>query len=97
MAFQTGLEGKPWYFGLVVGLIAWRDLPAYFSDWTRSGNVRFLYHADQIEVAADIAASGSQHVAATSLLFGPWDQEALRLALAAQGPRPPSGLLAARR
>ena len=21
MAFQTGLEGKPWYFGLIAGLV----------------------------------------------------------------------------
>ncbi|MCA9974962.1 MAG: hypothetical protein KC413_04405, partial [Anaerolineales bacterium] len=37
---------------LLVGSIAWRDLPDYFVNWTQRGMVRFLYRADIHEVAA---------------------------------------------
>ncbi|MCA9960560.1 MAG: hypothetical protein KC443_16075, partial [Anaerolineales bacterium] len=81
---------------LLVGSIAWRDLPDYFVNWTQRGMVRFLYRADIHEVAAYLnetnALSGNEAQAVddgspltdfgiTGLLAGPWDKIALQIDL----------------
>lgn len=68
---------------LVVGQLAWRDVPDYFVEWPGRGNVRFLYRAD----IRNIAEYAQTHpdltdVAITGLLVGPWDREALYIDLA---------------
>lgn len=65
---------------LLLIMIAWRDLPDYFSEWPQRGLVRFLYRADY----ADIADYLNEHdelteFGVTSLLAGPWDKVALKI------------------
>lgn len=70
---------------VLVGAVAVRDLPAYFSEWPDRGMVRFLYRADVADVAdfirRDPANPGPTDFGITGLLAGPWDREALAVAL----------------
>lgn len=71
---------------LVFGLVAGRDVPAYFQEWPGRGNTRYLYHANSplvTDYLADHPELGD--VALTGLLAGPWDREALRIDLAQAG------------
>ncbi|MEZ4518955.1 MAG: hypothetical protein R3C44_19755 [Chloroflexota bacterium] len=70
---------------VLVTAVALRDLPAYFGEWPDRGMVRFLYRAD-IEDVADFIHHDPDNPAPTDfgitgLLAGPWDREALTIAL----------------
>lgn len=76
-----------WFLPLFIfGLVAGRDLPAYFQEWPGRGNTRYLYHANS-QLVADYLAVHPQveHIALTGLLAGPWEREALRIDLAQVG------------
>lgn len=66
---------------VLVATVAVRDLPDYFYEWPRRGNVRFLYHAN----AGDVAAYLSQRqqpltdFGISGLLAGPWERQALQI------------------
>ncbi len=65
--------------------VALRDIPDYFQSWPERGMTRFLYRADLLDLANYL----DQHpkisdFGVTSLLAGPWDREALRIALGDQ-------------
>lgn len=67
---------------LLVGSIAWRDLPDYFVKWPQRGMVRFLYHADIRDVALYVNENpGLQDFGISWLLAGPWARLALELDL----------------
>lgn len=70
---------------MLVSAVALRDLPAYFSEWPGRGMVRFLYRADIADVGAfvrrDPAHPTPTDFGITGLLAGPWDREALAIAL----------------
>jgi 4-amino-4-deoxy-L-arabinose transferase-like glycosyltransferase len=65
---------------LFLGSVAVRDLPDYFYAWPQRGNVRFLYHAPQKDVARYLQKHPElRDFAITGLLAGPWDRLALQL------------------
>jgi 4-amino-4-deoxy-L-arabinose transferase-like glycosyltransferase len=70
---------------VLMGAVALRDLPAYFNEWPQRGMVRFLYRADIADVAdfirRDPANPAPGDFGITGLLAGPWDREALSVAL----------------
>lgn len=67
---------------LLVGSIAWRDLPDYFVTWPQRGMVRFLYHADIRDVALYLNENPAlQDFGISWLLAGPWARLALELDL----------------
>ncbi len=67
---------------LLVGGIAWRDLPDYFVNWPQRGMVRFLYHADIRDVALYLNENPAlQDFGIAWLLAGPWARLALALDL----------------
>lgn len=78
---------RSWLAGGLVALLllatAARDLTDYFSVWPERGMVRFLYRADIADVARFINESDAppQDFGITGLLAGPWDREALAIAL----------------
>lgn len=67
---------------LLVGSIAWRDLPDYFVNWPQRGMVRFLYHTDIRDVAIYVNENPElQDFGISWLLAGPWARLALELDL----------------
>lgn len=66
---------------LLVGLIAWRDLPAYFVEWPNRGLTRLLYRADIADAAAYAQAHNLTDFSISSLLAGPWDRIAMEMYL----------------
>ena len=79
--------GSRWVFValalLLVGTIAWRDTVDYFNEWPNRGLARFLYKADIKELAHYLAEQPElTDFGVTSLLAGPWDQEAFKIDMA---------------
>ena len=63
---------------LLVALVATRDLPAYFVEWSTASMVGFLYRADYRALSRHLQARPEISDATVgSLLFGPWDKVAL--------------------
>ncbi|NJL94318.1 MAG: hypothetical protein HC915_11650 [Anaerolineae bacterium] len=52
---------------LCLGLLAWRDLPAYFVTWPRDAEVNSIYRDDLQQLAAYTQAHQAQHVLVSSL------------------------------
>ncbi len=73
---------------LLVGLIAWRDLPAYFVEWPNRGLTRLLYRADIADAAAYAQTHSLTDFTITGLLAGPWDRIAMEMYLADYEARP---------
>jgi hypothetical protein len=79
--------GSRWVFVvlalLLIGNIAWRDIPDYFSEWPNRGLTRFLYRADIKDLSSYLAEHPElTDFGVTGLLAGPWDKEAFRIELA---------------
>jgi hypothetical protein len=71
---------------LLLGLVAVRDLPDYYTVWPERGLVRFLFHANMADAAQWAAENPDvRHFAVGGTLQGPWEREALRLELAVRG------------
>ncbi len=79
-------RGPRWIAALaILGVVALRDVPDYFADWSRASMVRFLYRADYRSLTAyldDHAEIGN--VSVGSMLFGPWDRIAVTTDLSRQ-------------
>jgi 4-amino-4-deoxy-L-arabinose transferase-like glycosyltransferase len=69
---------------IVIGSIAWRDLPDYYLNWPERGMTRFLYRADIHELAQYLNQNENiTDFAVGSQLAGPWDKLALATDLSA--------------
>jgi hypothetical protein len=67
---------------LLLGSNAWRDTADYFGEWANRGMTRFLYRADVKNLTEYLEANPElTDFGATSLLAGPWDQEAFKIDL----------------
>ena len=62
-------------------LVAVRDWPDYFVEWSERGLVRFLYRADIRDVADYVNENELADFGVTGLLAGPWDKLALSIDL----------------
>ncbi|MFO7682847.1 MAG: glycosyltransferase family 39 protein [Chloroflexota bacterium] len=91
-----GRWGRRWQKSLVAALglllvvsIAARDWPDYFQNWPERGMVRFLYRADLHELAGYVNENEAlTDFGVTSLLAGPWDQQAFAITLKRDTVRP---------
>jgi 4-amino-4-deoxy-L-arabinose transferase-like glycosyltransferase len=77
--------------GLVVlGSVAWRDLPDYFQNWPARGMTRFLYRADIYDLTHYVNNQPDLvHFGVDSLLAGPWDRLAWEIDLRPDHPARP--------
>ncbi|MCU0520213.1 MAG: glycosyltransferase family 39 protein [Anaerolineae bacterium] len=72
----------------IVAVVAVRDIPAYFVEWTRASMVGFLYRADYRNLADYLdRRSDIKDLVVGSMLFGPWDKVSVRTDLRRQDVR----------